>query len=142
MMRILTPAGLALATVIAACAPVNAPTPGETDTAAEAASASPCFYGSQIRNFRTERNQKIYVRTSRDDVYELVTSGACLDLDGAIGLALVSRFGGASDRLCPSDQVEVVAGRAGGVDRSPCYARIERRLTAEELAALPSRSRP
>ena len=143
-MRVLIPACLALATAVAACAPVTPAAPGATAAAAgaEATSARPCFYSSQIRNFRTDRNQRIYVRTGRDEVFELVTTGACLDVDSAIGIALVQRFGAGSDRLCPSDQVNVVVSHPSPVHPGPCLARVERRLTAEQVAALPDRARP
>ncbi len=140
-MRVLLPACLAAATAVAACAPVTPSAPGAAATA-EAASARPCFYSSQIRNFRADRNQRIYVRTGRDEVFELVTTGACLDVDSAIGIALVQRFGGGSDRLCPSDQVNVVISHPSPIHAGPCLARVERRLTAEQVAALPDRARP
>lgn len=143
-MRVLLPACLAVATAVAACAPVTPSAPGAPGAAtqAEAASARPCFYSSQIRNFRADRNQRIYVRTGRDEVFELVTTGACLDIDSAIGIALVQRFGAGSDRLCPSDQVNVVISHPSPIHAGPCLARVERRLTAEQVAALPDRARP
>ena len=141
-MRVLLPACLAAATAVAACAPVTPAAPGAAAAGAAATSARPCFFSSQIRNFRSDRNQRIYVRTGRDEVFELVTTGACLDLDSAIGIALVQRFGAGSDRLCPSDQVDVIVSHPSPIHRGPCLARVERRLTAEEVAALPERSRP
>jgi hypothetical protein len=140
-MRMLLSASLAAAAAVAGCAPTGAAGPGDAVAAGETA-ARPCFYTSQVRNFRTERNESIYVRVRADEVYELRTFGACLDLDSAINIGIGPRYGGGSDRACVSDQVEIAIVHPTSAVRSPCYARIERRLTAEEVAALPDRSRP
>lgn len=137
-MRVLLSLCLVGASAVAGCAPTGAAAPDVTNVA----DARPCFYTSQVRNFRTERNQKIYVRVRSDEVYELSTFGACLDLDGAINVGLGPRYGIGSDRVCVSDQVNVVVTHPTASVRSPCYARVDRRLTAEEVAALPERSRP
>lgn len=142
-MRVLLPACLAVATAFAACAPTTPAASGPAAAAGtEAASARRCFYTSQIRNFRSDRDRLLYVRIGRDEVFELVTIGACLDLESAIDIALVQRFGGGSGRLCLSDQVNVVISHPSPVHPGPCLARVERRLTAEEVAALPDRARP
>jgi hypothetical protein len=136
-MRILLSLFLA-GTAVSGCAPTGAGAP-DGQTVAE---ARPCFYTSQVRNFRTERNQKIYVRVRNDEVYELNTFGACVDLDSAINVGLGPRYSGGSDRVCVSDQVNVIVAHPTPVVRSPCYARVDRRLTDEQVAALPDRARP
>ncbi len=121
---------------ISACAPVPTGEGGATARAPD-----PCFYGSQVRNFRTDRTEQLYVRAARDGVYRLESLGGCPDLDGAVALSLVPRFGG-SDRLCRGDQVQVVINQPSPTFSAPCYARVVGPVTPEEFEALPERARP
>lgn len=120
---------------VAACAPVPA------GDGATTSGPGPCFYASQVRNFRTDRADTLYVRAARDGVYRLDTFGGCPDLDGAVALSLVRRFGG-TDRLCGGDQVQVVINQPSPTFSAPCYARVTELVTPEELEALPERVRP
>lgn len=133
--------GLLAATLVAfggvsACAPLPSGEGGTT-----AAGPNPCFYASQVRNFRTDRTEQLYVRAARDGLYRLESLGGCPDLDGAVALSLVPRFGG-SDRLCRGDQVQVVINQPSPTFSAPCYARVTGLVTPEELEALPERVRP
>ena len=131
-----------LAATLAALAGVGACAPVPTgDGAATTSGPGPCFYASQVRNFRTDRADTLYVRAVRDGVYRLETFGGCPDLDGAVALSLVRRFGG-TDRLCNGDQVQVVINQPTPTFSAPCYARVTGLVTPEELEALPERVRP
>lgn len=134
-------AGLGLA--LAACAPTSGGSAGAADMAAatDTETARACFYPNQVRNFRSERGDKLYVRSARNEVFELSAVGFCPDLPSAIALTLNPRFGG-STRLCPSDQATVVIGQPSPTSSAPCHVRVERRLTEDEIAALPERARP
>lgn len=95
-----------------------------------------CFLPAQINNFRADR-QMVYIRVGHSAVYELQTAGACLDLDASMQLAVVPVRG--SSMLCVGDRANLLARSSSP---SPCSAHISRRLTDEEVAALPSRLRP
>jgi len=117
---------------LAACAAPGAPAdPGPS-------SARACFIPSQVRNFRTEGLGTVYLRTSRDEVFRLTS--ACGDLDPAWRLALVSDNGVTT---CVGDRVTLQAsGSVVPASSGRCSAFVDRRLTADEVAALPARARP
>lgn len=125
------------ATGLAACAPT---TPASEAGAQTPVRVSQCFDADQLRNFRTDRDQALYVRTVRNEVFELRSTAGCHDIDGAIGIALVPGMGSIS-RLCTGDWTNIEISGGGG-PLSPCRAVVERRLTPEEVAALPERHRP
>lgn len=121
------------ALTLAACAP------GQTDPASPTRPRAErqCFLAAQITNFRADR-QTVYVRAGHNAVYELQTAGACLDIDDSMQLAVVPVRGSSS--LCVGDRANLLARSPS--PPSPCSAHISRRLTDEEIAALPSRLRP
>lgn len=134
MFRTLTISTAILAT--AACAPT---TGGETDAPrAERA----CFNADQVQNFRQGRMGQVYVRALGGDVFEIDSSGGCTNLDFAQRLAIVPDGAGlAGGRVCTLDSVRLaVPGSTSATD--VCRARVMRRLTVEEVAALPARQRP
>lgn len=97
-----------------------------------------CFSQQQIQNFRTAGPTTVYLRTGTNTVYELQTSGGCNDLDGAYQLSIQPELG---SRLCSGDWASIVVpGSARPLER--CRVQITKVLSAEELAALPARSRP
>ncbi|WP_339914751.1 DUF6491 family protein [uncultured Brevundimonas sp.] len=133
--RILPTALLAASlTALAACAPV----PGSGDTAPRTGRA--CFYPDQVVNFRQGDAQSVYLRAQGSDVFELRATGYCRDLDSANVLGISSPAGMAS-RLCAGD-FAVVTTSAGISPAGPCRVQVARRLTADEVAALPDRQRP
>lgn len=136
-MRALSLAIIAVPFVLSGCAPVD----GMGDPAASTQVARTCFYPGQVRNFRTDRDQTLYVRAAVNQVFELSTLGGCPDLDGAVGISIIPRFSG-GDRLCRGDQAQVVVGQPSPSFSAPCYVRVERALTPEEVEALPERVRP
>ena len=136
-MRCLSILSLAALTAAAACAP--APAGGGMSTADRGPRA--CFVTSQVNNFRAGEEQNLYLRAGRAGVFELETVGWCRDLDWAHSLVIAPEFSGGS-RLCTGDRA-VIAYRGGGaMPNGPCRARVARRLTEAEVAALPGRSRP
>lgn len=126
----------ALGLTMTACAPTEAP-----DAALPRAERA-CFNADQIQNFRSGRSGQLYVRALGGDVYQLDTAGGCTNLDFAQRLAILPDGAGlAGGRVCTTDSVRIaVAGAASPTDT--CRARITRRLTDAEVAALPARERP
>lgn len=141
MTRLTTSAALAIVAIAgASCAPT-------TDMGADGdhAAARPerqCFSPEQVRNFRQGEPGQLYIRVTRDDVYELNSSGGCVDLDFAQRLAITADGAGlAGGRLCTGDWARITV--PGSTSRlSTCRARVTRLLIPEEVAALPAAHRP
>jgi len=133
------PAFAMAAALTASCAPT-------TDTTAPAdgsvRSVTPCFNAEQVRNFRAGDGGQLYLRVMRDQVFELNTSGGCTDLDFAQRLAITPAGAGlAGGRICTGDWAQItLPGSAAAL--GTCRARVNRVLSEEEVAALPSAHRP
>jgi hypothetical protein len=128
------------AVVAASCAPVSdSVAPGTAAAGLE----RQCFISSQVRNFRSKGATQLYVRANDNSVFELNTSAGCFDLDAATSLTIVPDGAAlAGSRVCTGDWARLTvlpAARPGG---GVCRARVERVLTPEQVAALPSRLRP
>lgn len=126
------------ATGMASCAPTPSDMGGDG-----AASAQACFYPSTIVNFRTSGDNIAYIKAGRNEVYELRAAGFCRGLSGARSLTVTETVGMGS-RACVGDSVNVLASSPVLDDSTnvPCRAQVARRLTDEEVAALPDRLRP
>ena len=141
MTRLISSAAVAaLAALTASCAPT-----ADTGASADGMAAGPerqCFSPEQVRNFRQGRPGQLYIRVTRNDVYELNSSGGCTDLDFAQRLAITADGAGlAGGRICTGDWARItLPGSAAPV--STCRARVDRVLSADEVAALPSAHRP
>ena len=110
-----------------------APSPGATT--AGRVDATQCFRPSLVRNFNAPNDQTLYVRTSSSDVFQ-IDSTFCRDMTRALSVALEPLSG---SNLCVGDQAIL---RSPATGPEPCRVRIAKQLTAEEIAALPSRDRP
>jgi hypothetical protein len=127
---------LGLAAALSACAPVEGGGP-----TTNASSPRQCFNISTIDNFRQGDMGTIYLRARRGEVYQLSAAGGCPDVDFATRLAILPDPAGAvGTRLCTGDWARI--GLAGDRLPSGCRVRIDRQLTAEEIAALRPGDRP
>ena len=140
MPRMISPvAAAAMAILTASCAPTDTGAPGDS---AAARAERQCFSADQVRNFRAGGHGQLYIRVTRDQVFELNSSGGCLDLDFAQRLAITpdgaSMAGG---RICTGDWARITL-PGSTAPLSTCRARVDRMLTAEEVAALPNAHRP
>ena len=115
--------------MLSACAP----SPGVAT--ASRVDATQCFRPNLVRNFTAPNDQTLYVRTSGADVFQIETT-FCRDMPRALSVALEPLSG---SNLCVGDQATL---RSPATGPEPCRVRIARKLTAEEIAALPSRDRP
>lgn len=112
-----------------------APTPG-ADIASSSASNRQCFSPEQGLNFRGN-NQTIYVRSGKEDVFELKTVESCPEID----FTLTIRFPQMLGRYCTGDTTPITMAD-GLTPRSICQVQVVKKLTEAEIAALPSRDRP
>ena len=89
---------------------------------------------------RAGRSPSIYVKALGGDVFEVQTTSYCSGIESANTLAFTPLVG-SSTRTCVSDSLSVDVAVAGA-SSNRCRARVVRQLSAEEVAALPSRYRP
>lgn len=137
-MRIPVLASLGALAILASCAPVA---DGGVSRGEVGPGARQCFSVNQVRNYQQGLPDQVFLRVGRTDVYELNAAGGCPDMDFAQRMALVPDGGTISSRLCTHDWARVVV--PGSTSQtSVCRVRISRKLTVEEVAALPPRHRP
>ncbi|WP_293906377.1 DUF6491 family protein [Phenylobacterium sp.] len=99
--------------------------------------AKQCFWTHQVNNFASSDDRIVNVRVGVKDVYQFEMFGRCDDVDWANKIALVSR---GSDYICSGLDAEIITHSPIGPHR--CPVRNIRKLTAEEIAALPKHARP
>lgn len=133
-MRLVTTLPLIAAAALSACAPVKG---GSTAGAHQQTDARTCFRTMNVRNFRAPDFQTLYVRSSAKDVFQIQTYGACRDVDTAVAIELRPLDGFST--LCTGDfaTLNVVT-----PSHSTCRVLVTKRMTVEEVAALPGRDRP
>ena len=136
-MRIPVLAGVCLSAALVSCAPTS----GDAGGDAAAPSARQCFNTREIQNFRQGGFDQIFLRVGRNEVYELNAVG-CQDVGFTNRLALEPEAGGlVGSRLCVGDWARVTVPPSTSAN-SVCRVRVGRKLTAEEVAALPPAHRP
>ena len=125
--------GAAGAFALAACS-----TPPVSDAAVVAASpARNCFWANSANSFNAVDDQTVYVRVGVRDVYRLDLFTRCPDVDWNNAIALVSRGG---NSICSGLDATLITKGPFGPQR--CEVRTVTKLTPEEAAALPSKSKP
>jgi hypothetical protein len=110
------------------------PQPEKTDGKAARKS---CFFNRDIRGFAAPDDKTLYLRVRAKDVYRLDMKGRCPELDWEHKIAIDSR---GSSAICGAIDVTVLVKTPIGVSR--CSVETLTRLTPEEVAALPKKSRP
>ena len=126
----------AAAAVIPAAQAVFAKT-ADTKTGDKPAAQQQCFYARNVDSFAAPDDRTLYVRVGVHDVYRFEMFGPCPDIDWNQRLALISR---GSSWICSGMDAEVISHTPIGPQR--CMVRSVRRLTPDEVAALPKRARP
>lgn len=105
-----------------------------------AAAAKPvrqCFRPSQVYGFASADEKTVNLRVGARDVYQFEMYGRCHDVDWAQRIAIVSR---GSSWICRGLDAELITPSPIGPQR--CNVKNMRKLTPEEVAALPRRARP
>lgn len=101
-------------------------------------STASCFWTRDVQSYTTQGEEVVNVRVGVRDVYRLDLLGPCHDIDWPLGIALVSKGGGA---ICsPHDADVLVRSDLFGPQR--CPVRAIRKLTPQEVAGLPKKARP
>ena len=99
--------------------------------------ARQCFWTSQVNNLASNDDRIVNVRVGVKQVYQFEMFGPCHDVDWSHKIALVSR---GSSSICSGLDAEIIT--QGPLGQQRCQVRKVRKLTAAEIAALPSRARP
>lgn len=136
-MKIVAPAVLALAGALSLA--VGAA--GQPEPPPHHARVAPsCFWTRDVDNFAATDDQHLYVRVGVRDVYLLTLFGNCLDISWVHHIALRSHT---SSNICEGNNPDLdVFDREVGVGRQRCPVTNVRRLTPDEVAALPKGDRP
>ena len=128
----------ALAGSLASPASAPAADLGAPATAAPRPVGQQCFLPRDVAGFSAPDDHTLYVRVGADKVYRLDLMVDCDNLTyrQAVGLETIP----AQSWICHPDDVTVIYHDTAMPERCPVSA--IRRLTAEEVAALPKRDRP
>jgi len=99
-----------------------------------------CFWANRIENFAAADEQNLYLRVGAHDVYEAKLFASCFEIDWVHHIALVSR---SSSLICegPNPDVDVIV-RDIAAGRQRCPVTRVRKLSPDEVAALPKAARP
>jgi len=129
----LTAAAMSLLTLGAA----TAGSPEAPKTAKAAKARGQCFWTDQVNNFASSDDRIVNLRVGVKDYYQLEMLGRCQDVDWTQSIAIVSR---GSSSICTGLDAEIIAPTPIGPQR--CAVKTVRKLTPEEVKALPRRARP
>jgi hypothetical protein len=97
-----------------------------------------CFWTRNADSFAALDEHTLYVRVGVRQVWQFEMFGPCPDIDWNQRLVLVSRAGGT---ICTGMDAEVIT-HATGIGRQRCVVRSVKKLTPEEIAALPRGAKP
>ena len=124
--------GAALACAVASAAAAAPPQP-------QAARA--CFYQRQLSSWAVSGDDKVNLKVGVHDYYQLKLLGSCPDLRWTETLGLETR--GGSDFICSGLDVTVIVPRSE-THTVPmrCAATSLRKLSPEEVTALPPKEKP
>ena len=110
---------------------------GAAQAADKPAAKKECFWARNVTSFAAPDDHTVYVRVNVRDVYKFDLLISCPDIDWSQRLALKST----SDSICDGMDAEIVT-RSRALGRQRCPIKNMRKLTPEEVAALPKRARP
>jgi hypothetical protein len=135
-MKILAAAALAIAAAMAVGA--SAQPPGGARPPPKPRPS--CFWTNRVENFAAVDEQNLYLRVGIHDVYRAKLFSDCFQLDWVHHLALISR---GSSLICEGSNLDVdVIVRDVAAGRQRCSVTDIRKLTPDEVAALPKGARP
>lgn len=96
-----------------------------------------CFWTRSINGFNAVDDHTVNLRVGVKDVYQLELLQPCNDIDWASKIAIQSR---GSSWICSGLDATVIAPSPIGPQR--CMVKTVRKLTPEEVAALPAKAKP
>lgn len=102
-------------------------------------SSSSCFWIRSVDNFASVDTSTVYVRANGRQVYELKLFAPCLDVNWSHHIGLRSR---GSSLICEGTRHNVEIIVRSTAHRQHCPVTSVRRLTPDEVSALPKGARP
>ncbi|HEY2750283.1 DUF6491 family protein [Phenylobacterium sp.] len=126
-----------VAATVAALLALSATGAAAADAAKSRPAGRQCFWTRNADSFAAADNRTLYVRVGVRQVFEFEMFGPCQDIDWNQRIALVSTPG---SNICTGMDATVISHSPIGPQR--CAVRAVRKLTPEEIAALPRRARP
>lgn len=118
---------------LGACVGTMAPAPG-------ALASADCFSSTQWNGWSSPSDDVIYLRVRNNDFYRVdLVPGSGRNLDSG-GRFIISETRG-SGRICTANDLDLAMADSLGF-RTPLFPRTLRKLTPEEVAALPPGDRP
>jgi hypothetical protein len=137
-MKILPPAAFVLAAAMALGASAQPPNPIGVPPLARPKPS--CFWANRIENFAAVDERNLYLRVGVRDVYQAKLFANCFEIDWVHHIGLVSR---GSSLICEGPNLDVdVLVRDVAAGRQRCPVTSIRKLTPDEVAALPKDARP
>jgi len=138
-MKIIAAVGLSLAAALSLAATAGGQ-PAPASKPAPRAGVS-CFWVRDVDGFSAPDNQTLYVRVGVKQVYKLTLFGNCMDISWVHHVGLVTPRGLAN--ICEGTNPALdVVDRELGVGRERCPVTEVRKLTPDQVAALPKGQRP
>ncbi|WP_374575390.1 DUF6491 family protein [Phenylobacterium sp.] len=96
-----------------------------------------CFWSRSVTSFHAVDRETVNLRVGVKDVYELKLFGPCDNVDWTEKIALESR---GSSWICSGLDAVVISPSPIGPQR--CMVKTIRKLTPEEVAAMPAKDKP
>ena len=98
-----------------------------------------CFWARDVNGFAAVDDRTVNLRIGVHDVYQLKLFGNCPDIDWSMRIGIKSR---GSSWICEGNglDLELVSPSPIGPERCPVTS--VRKLTTEEVTAIPKRQRP
>jgi hypothetical protein len=107
-----------------------------TDKPAKAGRA--CFYSEDLRNWRQVDDRTVNILAGGKQVFQLTLLGNCPDLRSATAIGVKTAFGGGF--VCDGLDITLITPSPAGPRSCPVTGM--RKLSPEEVAALPKDQRP
>jgi hypothetical protein len=136
-MNVRLPLSLVAAGLVALSVAGSGPAAAKSPLEPAAKPRSQCFWTRQVNSFASSDDRIVNVRVGVKDIYQFEMFGRCNDVDWNNKIALVSR---GSSYICSGMDAEIISPSPIGPQR--CPVRNVRKLTPEEVKALPKHARP
>jgi hypothetical protein len=130
--------GLAIAVAALACGVGSQVAARDDKPAPEKSGGKECFYAPNATSFAAPDAHNLYIEVNVRDVYHFEMFGPCQDIDWNQRIALVANPG---PWVCDGMEATVIS-HATGLGPQRCFVRDIRKLTPDEVKALPKRARP
>ena len=96
-----------------------------------------CFYARDVSSWAPAGNETVNLRVNVRDYYQLKLAGPCPNIDWDQGIGIEHR---GSNWICSGLDATIIARGPSGPNRCPAIS--VRKLSPEEVAALPPRQKP